>query len=113
MRIATTVPQDDLRKVKAAAKAVEADGYTIITLSAVSMSTWDLMAREKPPYDLDRDFDPVGLMANSPELLAHRERRRLSGRCRSRRRRRRRRRPSVDRCRSRPGAPLFSASFFL
>lgn len=31
MRIATTVPQDDLRKVKAAARSVEADGYTIIT----------------------------------------------------------------------------------
>ena len=31
MRITTTVPQDDLRKVKAAAKAVEADGYSIIT----------------------------------------------------------------------------------
>jgi probable F420-dependent oxidoreductase len=30
MRIATTVPQDDLRKVKAAAKSVEADGYNII-----------------------------------------------------------------------------------
>jgi len=31
MRITTTVPQDDLRKVKAAAKVVEADGYSIIT----------------------------------------------------------------------------------
>ena len=31
MRITTTVPQDDLRKVKAAAKAVEAEGYSIIT----------------------------------------------------------------------------------
>ena len=31
MRIATTVPQDDLLKVKAAAKSVEADGYNIIT----------------------------------------------------------------------------------
>lgn len=31
MRIATTVPQDDLRKVKAAAQSVEADGYDIIT----------------------------------------------------------------------------------
>ncbi|MEZ5849396.1 MAG: TIGR03617 family F420-dependent LLM class oxidoreductase [Hyphomicrobiaceae bacterium] len=31
MRIATTVPQDDLRKVKAAARKVEADGYSLIT----------------------------------------------------------------------------------
>lgn len=31
MRIATTVPQDDLRKVKNAARAVEADGYSVIT----------------------------------------------------------------------------------
>lgn len=31
MRIATTVPQDDLRKVKAAARAVEAEGYSVIT----------------------------------------------------------------------------------
>lgn len=31
MRIATTVPQDDLRKVKAAAQSVERDGYDIIT----------------------------------------------------------------------------------
>jgi probable F420-dependent oxidoreductase len=31
MRIATTIPQDDLRKVKAAAQAVERDGYGIIT----------------------------------------------------------------------------------
>lgn len=31
MRIATTIPQDDLRKVKAAARAVEADGYSLIT----------------------------------------------------------------------------------
>ncbi len=31
MRIATTVPQDDLRKVKDAARAAEADGYALIT----------------------------------------------------------------------------------
>lgn len=31
MRISTTVPQDDLRKVKAAAKAAEAAGYAILT----------------------------------------------------------------------------------
>ncbi len=31
MRIATTIPQDDLRKVKAAARTVEAEGYSIIT----------------------------------------------------------------------------------
>lgn len=31
MRIATTVPQDDLRKVKSAATGIEADGYNIIT----------------------------------------------------------------------------------
>ncbi len=31
MRIATTVPQDDLRKVKGAARAAEADGYSLIT----------------------------------------------------------------------------------
>ena len=31
MRIATTVPQDDLRKVKSAAHRVEGDGYTVIT----------------------------------------------------------------------------------
>lgn len=31
MRIATTVPQNDLRLVKAAAKSVERDGYTMIT----------------------------------------------------------------------------------
>jgi probable F420-dependent oxidoreductase len=31
MRISTTVPQDDLRKVKAAARAMEADGYALIT----------------------------------------------------------------------------------
>ena len=31
MRISTTVPQDDLRKVAAAARMVEAGGYTIIT----------------------------------------------------------------------------------
>jgi len=30
MRIATNVPQDDLRKVKAAAKAAEADGYSLL-----------------------------------------------------------------------------------
>lgn len=30
MRIATTVPQDDLRKVKDAAKSVERDGYSVI-----------------------------------------------------------------------------------
>lgn len=30
MRIATNVPQDDLRKVKAAAQAAEADGYSLI-----------------------------------------------------------------------------------
>ena len=31
MRIATTVPQNDLRLVKDAAKSVERDGYTMIT----------------------------------------------------------------------------------
>ena len=31
MRVATTVPQDDLRKVKTAAQSTEADGYNIIT----------------------------------------------------------------------------------
>ncbi len=31
MRIATTVPQDDLRKVKAAVRSIEADGYDIVT----------------------------------------------------------------------------------
>lgn len=31
MRIATTVPQDDLRKVKTAVQAIEADGYNIVT----------------------------------------------------------------------------------
>lgn len=31
MRIATTVPQNDLRKVKAAAQSVEADGYNVVT----------------------------------------------------------------------------------
>lgn len=31
MRVATTVPQDDLRKVKAAAHGVERDGYHIVT----------------------------------------------------------------------------------
>lgn len=31
MRIATTVPQDDLRKVKAAARSIEAAGYGVIT----------------------------------------------------------------------------------
>ncbi len=31
MRVATTVPQDDLRKVKAAAQGVERDGYHIVT----------------------------------------------------------------------------------
>lgn len=31
MRVSTTVPQDDLRKVKAAARSVEAEGYAIIT----------------------------------------------------------------------------------
>jgi len=30
MRIATTVPQDDLRKVKAAAQSIERDGYNVI-----------------------------------------------------------------------------------
>jgi probable F420-dependent oxidoreductase len=30
MRVATTVPQDDLRKVKAAARAVEAQGYGVL-----------------------------------------------------------------------------------
>jgi probable F420-dependent oxidoreductase len=31
MRIATTIPQDDLRQVKAAARAAEANGYAIVT----------------------------------------------------------------------------------
>ncbi len=31
MRIATSVPQDDLRKVKDAARAIEAAGYGLIT----------------------------------------------------------------------------------
>ena len=30
MRLATTVPQDDLRKMKAAAQGIEADGYDVI-----------------------------------------------------------------------------------
>jgi len=31
MRVVTNLPQDDLRKVKAAARAVEADGYTVLS----------------------------------------------------------------------------------
>ena len=31
MRIATTVPQDDLRKVKSAVKGIEANGYNVVT----------------------------------------------------------------------------------
>ena len=33
MRISTTLPQDDLRKVKAAAREAEATGYAVLTTS--------------------------------------------------------------------------------
>lgn len=100
MRIATTVPQDDLRKVKAAARSVEADGYTIITtmenkhdpflplaIAAVETERVELataiaisfsrspMAVANASWDLNEASRGRFVLGLGPQVKAHNERR--------------------------------------
>ncbi len=100
MRVATTVPQDDLRKVKTAVQSIEADGYNIITtmenkhdpylplaIAAVETETTELataiaisfsrspMATANLSWDLNEASRGRFILGLGTQVKAHNERR--------------------------------------
>jgi tripartite-type tricarboxylate transporter receptor subunit TctC len=52
-----------------AVKSAAADGYTLLVTETGMFTIQPFLAKDKPPYDLGRDFQPIGGLASIPMAL--------------------------------------------